>query len=197
MWLVVAALCIAVAEGAPADGTRASAIELTSPPRIEPLEREGVKGLRASFFVAAPPEHVFATLWDVKRFKDVFPDIHSLEVVRDGGEQLDVKFFVNAVLSDVTYTLRRTRDAKARTISWQSIAGDVRSIHGSWTVRTTADPNISEVVYTSFVDVIAIVPTALVRDTAIKKTNEMAVRVRGACKQPRIADVRTDSAPAP
>lgn len=177
MWLFAAALCIAAPEGAPDP-----AFDVASAPRIEPLERDGVKGLRATFFVAAPPDHVLQTLWDVKRFKEVFPDIHSLEVVRDAGDQRDVKFFVNAVLADVTYTLRRTRDPIARTISWRSIAGDVRSIYGSWTVKKTSDPNVSEVIYTSFVDVMAIVPTAIVRDTAIKKTNEMAVRVRGACK---------------
>jgi ribosome-associated toxin RatA of RatAB toxin-antitoxin module len=144
----------------------------------------GTKGLEAQFVVNAPPDVVLRTLWDVSKFRSIFPDIESLEVVaRRGPDDIDVRFFVDATLKKVTYTLRRTRDGNARTIRWHSIAGDVEHIEGSWRVEPAGGvlgDAMSRVTYRSFVDVGGIVPTGLVRDLATRKVNSMAERIQKA-----------------
>lgn len=146
---------------------------------------EGVKGLRATFYVAAPPERVLTTLWDVDRFLEIFPDIKSLDVLarRKGG--VDAKFTVDAVLAEVSYTLRRELDEEKGRISWREIGGDLTAVRGSWLVEKTAQEGVSKVTYASFVDVGRFVPESMVRDLAIDKVEQVAERVRAACGAPR------------
>lgn len=176
-------------------------------PVVEALEApDGVKGLRAVFDIPVAAEvdierdvdACLETLWDVRRFRTIFPDVKSLDVLAPAAEkvptatQLDVKFTVDAVLQTTTYTLRRTIDRSARKIEWQRIAGDVPTIRGSWAVTAVSAQDHSaapvvRVTYTSFVDVGYFVPTGMVRDIAMGKVNEMATRVRVACTPPKRA----------
>ena len=157
---------------------------------VEALEididgERGVKGLRATFRVAAPPDVVLSTLWDVHRFRSIFPDIKSLDVVGERTDEVDAKFTVDAVLSTVTYILRRDVDRQARVVAWKNIGGDLKLVRGAWSVSPVAgDDAVSEVVYTSFVDVGTFVPTGMVRDIAMSKVEQMAMRVRTACAKP-------------
>lgn len=143
---------------------------------------DDTKGLRATFLVDAPPDVVLETLWDVRRFRQIFPDIERLEVLAEQPGFIDVRFTVDAVLAKARYTLHREIDRSARTVRWMSISGDVKHIEGSWQVTATDDPMTSRVSYTSFVDVGYAVPSGLVRDTALNKVDQMAVRVRAACR---------------
>lgn len=147
--------------------------------------KAGIKGLRASFYVAAPPDRVLETLWDVDRFLEIFPDIEALEVLARRERGVDAKFSVNAVLAKVSYTLRRELDEEKGLISWREIGGDLTAVRGSWRVEKTAIAGVSKVRYASFVDVGRFVPEALVRDLAIDKVSEMAERVRAAAKAPK------------
>lgn len=161
---------------------------LTAMPAVEPLTApDDTKGLRATFLVNAPADVVLETLWDLKGFSEIFPDIQKLEVLAAGPATVDARFTVDAVLAKVRYTLRRDLDRSARRVQWRSIDGDLKSIRGSWQVEATAEPGVSRVSYTSFVDVGYAVPTGMVRDTALKKVDQMAVRVRAACKRALLA----------
>ena len=135
------------------------------------------------------------------KFRSIFPDIKTLEVVSPPATsladprlatatELDVKFFVDAVFKDATYTLRRRVDREKRSVTWHSIAGDVAVARGSWSVVAVPvglGPPVSRVTYTSFVDVGYFVPTGMIRDVALGKVAEMAKRVRAACAPPRLA----------
>ena len=173
-------LALAVALAAPA-------LDVTAAPAVVPLTApDGVKGLKASFYVAGAPDAVLETVWDVRRFRAIFPDIQALDVLAARGDtEVDARFSVDAVLAKVTYVLRRDLDRARRTVTWTSIGGDLKSVRGSWTVLGTEDPAVSQVIYTSFVDVGYIVPTGMVRDIALGKVAEMAGRVRAACAGPR------------
>lgn len=163
-------------------------VQATAPPAVEQLTApDDTKGLRAVFLVAAPPDVVLATLWDVRRFREIFPDIEKLEVLAERQGSIDARFTVDAVLAKVRYTLRRDIDRAARSVQWRSIDGDLKAIRGSWHVEATADPLVSRVTYTSFVDVGYAVPSGLVRDTALQKVDQMAVRVRSACRTAVVA----------
>jgi hypothetical protein len=92
---------------------------------------------------------------------------------------------VDAVLSDAEYTLRRKaeRGALAHTITWRRLSGDANVIRGSWVFLDGREKGTTRVIYSSFVDVSAVVPTAMVRNVAIGKVHEMVDRVRRACAQ--------------
>ena len=140
-----------------------------------------IQGLRASFVVDAAPDIVLATLWDIDRFLEIFPDILRLKVQKRALRQMDVAFTVDAVLAEVSYTLRRSLDREAKVIWWREIGGDLRHVRGSWMVKALPDGS-SMVTYESFVEVGMMVPTGFYRDLALKKVTEMATRVRAAVK---------------
>jgi len=145
----------------------------------EAKDEAGTKGLEATFDVAVPPDELLAILWDVGNFGRLYPDIKEARVVGGEGDALDVAYRVNAVLKEVSYVLRRTRDPAARVIAWRELSGDLRRVRGEWRIAPSpGDPSRSRVTYRAFVDVGRFVPTAMVRDIAIRKLDEMAARVR-------------------
>jgi ribosome-associated toxin RatA of RatAB toxin-antitoxin module len=154
------------------------ALATSSPPEIVPLsDVDGTPGVSATFDVEAPRDVVLDLLWDVSRFRQVFPDIKSLQVVRDAHPVVDVRFDVDAVIASPTYTLRRTLDVPAGEIRWVSIAGDVKRITGRWLVRAI-DERRSRVTYESFVDVGVPGVSGVYRDLVKAKLDQMAGRVR-------------------
>ena len=169
--IVVVTVALAMAPPDPAALAEPKVAALVAP--------DDVKGLRGTFRVNAPADMVLQTLWDVARFRSIFPDIKSLEVLRSSEFDVDAKFTVDAVLATVTYSLRRHLDRTARTIVWKNIGGDLKIVRGGWTV-VPVDATSCDVIYTSFVDVGTFVPTGMVRDIAMGKVKEMATRVRAA-----------------
>jgi carbon monoxide dehydrogenase subunit G len=142
--------------------------------------KDGTRGLEAHFVVAAPAEKVLATLWDVRAFTRIFPDVKKLTVVDEGDGWVEVECEVRAVVKTVRYRLHRTLDRKAGIIRWRRTGGDLKKIEGAWHVGSHVDPRFSRVQYHSYVDVGYGVPSRMVRHFAIKKVNEMAGRVRAA-----------------
>jgi ribosome-associated toxin RatA of RatAB toxin-antitoxin module len=142
-----------------------------------------IKGLKATFYVAAPPDRTLEVLWDVRKFPELFQDIDEMKVRSFEDKRIVVDFKVDAVFKDVRYTLDRRLDRKKRLVRWRDVGGDMDAIRGSWQVAPTSDPNVSRVTYTSFVSVGRFVPDALVRDVAIGKVEAMADRIRGAVRR--------------
>jgi ribosome-associated toxin RatA of RatAB toxin-antitoxin module len=168
------------------------------PPVVEELaDVEGTPGLRAVFDVDAPADVVLDLLWDVRRFRSIFPDIHALEVVgRPDASTIDVRFVVDAVVAKPTYTLRRTLDAKQRVVRWTNIAGDLDRVVGSWAVEEL-DGTRSRVRYTSFVDVGVVGVSGMYRSLVVGKVDQMAARVRAAAAQARATQAPSLAMPKP
>lgn len=149
---------------------------------------EGVKdandvpGVRAAFDVDGDPDRVLDLLWDVDRFKSIFPDIKELTVIERGADVVVVKFDVDAVVKDVTYTLRRRLDRGRRTVSWVSVAGDVERIDGFWRVEPREGGG-SKVTYQSVVDVGVPVVTAAYRGVVLNKMTQTVERVQRAAQR--------------
>ena len=152
---------------------------------IKEDESQGVNGLIATFTIAESRDIVFETLNDIKGFKKIFPNVLEVKVVSEKEGSRDVFFRVDAVLSEASYTLRRVHKTGkiAHIISWNRLSGDANVIRGSWTLTDGAKEGTTKVVYRSYVDVSAIVPTSTVRSIAMGKVEEMVVRVRQACKE--------------
>jgi ribosome-associated toxin RatA of RatAB toxin-antitoxin module len=161
----------------------ALAVATSTPPEIVPLsDADGTPGVAATFDVEAPRDVVVDLLWDVSRFRSIFPDIKSLAVVRDAHPVVDVRFDVDAVIASPTYTLRRQLDVNAGEIRWVSIAGDVKRIAGRWIVRAV-DARRSRVTYESFVDVGVPGLSSVYRDLVKAKLDQMAERVRKGARE--------------
>ena len=115
-----------------------------APPTVQELtDAEQTPGLRAVFDVAAPAERVLDLLWDVRRFKAIFPDIHTLEVVgRPDDTTVDVRFVVDAVVAEL-----RERDWLQVELRVKAPAEDGIGMHGSglfvfnppWTLPSTLE----------------------------------------------------------
>ncbi len=149
------------------------------PPKIREVDNEeGTKGVDVSFYVLVPPDPLLGILWNPKYLQRLFPDIRQISVLADHGTSLELSYRVDAVLKEVGYVLRRTRDDSTRTISWREIAGDLRRVRGHWRVTPSGLEAMSLVHYATFVDVGRFVPTALVRNLAMRKIDEMVTRVR-------------------
>jgi ribosome-associated toxin RatA of RatAB toxin-antitoxin module len=161
-------------------------------PEIVPLEDEGTPGVRVSFVVEADAPLVLDMLWDVARFREIFPDIKALSVLRSSATQADVKFDVDAVIAAPTYTLRRELRATDGEIVWRAIAGDLKRIVGRWIV--TPHARGAHVVYESFVDVGVPGVSTIYRDVAKTKLDQMIVRVRAGAAR---ALARRAAQPAP
>ncbi|MBH25044.1 MAG: hypothetical protein CMH57_11420 [Myxococcales bacterium] len=162
----------------------ASAEEQAEDVRIEELEDpDGVKGLRATFVVEQPRAVVFETINELNSFMKLFPNILAFKVLKTQGASRDVYFKIDAVIAEAEYVLRRIgkRGKHADTIVWDRLSGDAEVIRGAWILTDGAAPGTTKVIYQSFVDVAAVVPTGLIRSIAIGKVKEMVVRVRDGC----------------
>lgn len=173
----------------------AIAAEPPPAPVITPLTgADDTPGVRCSFVVDAPPAVVLDLLWDVSRFKRVFPDIKELHVEgTPTPTSVDVRFVVDAVVAKPTYTLRRTLDSAKGDIRWKNIAGDLPVVVGRWHVVKEGDG--SRVDYESFVDVGVPGVSGLYRDIVLSKLEQMVGRVRVGAKEALAASTTTPLPP--
>jgi ribosome-associated toxin RatA of RatAB toxin-antitoxin module len=139
---------------------------------------EGTKGLETVFEVDVLPDPLLEILWAPANFRRLFPDVKEVRVLADEGTTLDVAYRVDAMIREVSYTLRRTLDREARTIQWRELGGDLRRVRGGWRLEPSARPGASRVTYRAFIDIAKIVPTGLVRESAKRKLGEMVTRLR-------------------
>lgn len=139
---------------------------------------EGIRGVRASFAVTASSERIWAALVDYERFDEVFQGIRNMRVLEQNGSGAKVEFWVDAVLTDLHYVLYRHYEKPGVRLTWKRVSGDLARIEGSWEIRDTPRPDTKLLTYESYVEVGAIVPTWLVQRGAIRKTHDMAVRLR-------------------
>ena len=173
--------------GAPLASAPAPAVARATGAFVEPLKDErGVEGLRSTFVVDAPADAVLNVLWDVSRFKSIFPEVRDMQVLaHHPGNTIDVRFEIDAVVASPSYTLRRCLTPAAAgggEVSWLSIAGDIKSIRGSWLV-VPIDATRCRVIYTSFVDVGPVFVSGMVRGVAMRKATDLAERVRAAARR--------------
>ncbi len=116
---------------------------------VEAVKRlDGIPGLRASFAVAAPRERIWAVLLDYASFPKIFPDIHNMRVLTHDQQGAQVEYWVHAIMSKYHYVLYRHYDEPGRRLTWTRVAGDL------------------------------VVPKALLRMEATRKTREMGERLR-------------------
>ena len=146
---------------------------------ITPLEKEkNLHGVRAQFTVAAPQDSVWNTLTDYDHYTQIFDGIKNIEVLEKDAGGATVEFWIDAVLKDFHYVLRRRYDPARGKISWDRMSGDLQKIEGSWRICASPRKDTVLLVYESYVKVGGFVPEALVRRGTQQRARAMALRLR-------------------
>ncbi|MGE3678668.1 MAG: SRPBCC family protein [Burkholderiales bacterium] len=148
---------------------------------------EGIHGLRAAFLVRARPEAVWSLLTDYKRLPGVLGNVEELRVLDENAHGARVRLRVRAAWMRFDYVLQRDYEQPGRRLSYRRVEGDFRSISGEWVIRRGPDDEHQLVVCQSYVDIGALLPTALVRDHAAEDLRETARRMRQHLEKPPAA----------
>ena len=100
--------------------------------------------------VAAPPEHCFAVVSDIERYKEWASDIKEITVVSrdDEGRPAEVTWRAAAFGRSTGYTLLYDYSDAPRTLAWKQTRGDLTSkLDGRYRFDRSADGG-TEVSYT-------------------------------------------------
>jgi len=140
--------------------------------------QQGVKGLRATYQLAASREAIWDLLTDYDRFRETFQRIHSLDVISEDDQGARVRFKIKVMFLSFDYTLQRDYVRPYELLTWHRTGGDFRQISGSWSILPGPDEGIHTVIFESFVDVGYLIPTALVRSRAAKELENTVTQMR-------------------
>jgi hypothetical protein len=146
---------------------------------VEAVENSvGLPGLRAMFVVPAPRERIWAVLLDYKNFSDIYTGIDKIQVLAHDAFGATVAFWVDAVVKKYHYVVYRHYEKPGWRLTWRRLSGDLQQIEGSWETRDTSERGVHLLVYESYVQVGGLIPTSLVRRSAMQKAREMGQRLR-------------------
>jgi ribosome-associated toxin RatA of RatAB toxin-antitoxin module len=139
---------------------------------------EGLPGVRAMFTVTASRQRIWSVLVDYRHFPQIFPALNKLRVLSQDAQGARVEYWANAAFLRLHYVLYRHYIEPGRRLTWSRVAGDLKRIEGFWEIRDTPRPDVHLLVYESYVQVGSLVPTTLVRQSALRKAQEMGERLR-------------------
>jgi ribosome-associated toxin RatA of RatAB toxin-antitoxin module len=87
--------------------------------------------LKESIHINAPAEFIYKVISDFKNYPKFYPEVESAELIRKEGNEADVEFKVNIVISS-HYTLRF--NFKKREIKWKMVecSSYIKKNEGKW-----------------------------------------------------------------
>jgi Polyketide cyclase / dehydrase and lipid transport len=146
---------------------------------VEAIENgAGLPGLRAMFVVPASRERIWAVLLDYEHFPDIFAGIDKIQVLAHDAFGATIAFWIDAMVKKYHYVVYRHYEKPGWRLTWRRLAGDLQRLEGSWEIRDTSERGVHLLVYESYVQVGGIIPTSLVRRSAMQKAREMGQRLR-------------------
>ena len=138
----------------------------------------GVHGLRATFYLEASRDAIWALLTDYDRFKETFKGIRGIEIIDEDDRGARVRYTIKAWILTFEYTLQRDYVRPYELITWRRTGGDFRVISGAWMILPGPREDLHQIVYESYVDVGFLVPTKLVRNRAAQELEKTIGRMR-------------------
>lgn len=138
----------------------------------------GIPGLRATFVIHSTREAIWYALTDYVNFVKIFDGIDKIDVKNQDETGVTIEFWIDTLITDSNYVLRRTYDRPGRELSWKRVSGDLKDIRGRWLIEDTDKENFYIVKYESYIDVGNYPITAIVRFFAMNKAKSMAIRLR-------------------
>lgn len=137
-----------------------------------------VPGVRAVFTVTASRQRIWSVLTDYDQFPTLFPGIKALKVLEQDDMGAKVAYHTPVAFVDYRYVLHRRYVLPGRRITWTRLSGSFKSIDGMWEIRETPHLGVQVLIYESFVRIGRLVPTALVQRGALRRAEEMGLRLR-------------------
>lgn len=139
---------------------------------------QGVHGLRATFYLKASRDAIWALLTDYDRFKETFKGIRRIKILDEHERGARVRYTIKAWILSFEYTLQRDYVRPYELITWRRTGGDFRVISGAWMILPGPREDLHEIVYESYVDVGFLIPTKLVRNRAAQELEKTIARMR-------------------
>lgn len=151
---------------------------------------DGVAGLRSVFTIAAPRERIWSVLLDYSNFPQIFHGVKRLKVLESNAHEARLEYWIDAVLTTYHYVALRQYPEPGRKVTWRRLSGDFKRLEGSWEIQDTSRPGVHILAYESFVEADSIIPEALVRAEAIRRTRAMGEHLRRWIEQRPQTDTR-------
>jgi hypothetical protein len=146
---------------------------------VEAIENgDGLPGLRAMFVVPASRERIWAVLLDYEHFPDIYAGIDKIQVLAHDASGATIAFWIDAMVKKYHYVVYRHYEKPGWRLTWRRLSGDLQRLEGSWEIRDTPERGVYLLAYESYVQVGGIIPTSLVRRSAMQKAREMGHRLR-------------------
>ena len=139
---------------------------------------QGVKGVRGTFLLTASREQIWDIFTNYDRFRETFTRVRDLKVLNQDENGALVQFKIRVAFLPFEYTLQRDYVRQGELLSWRRTEGDFQHISGSWQILPGPREGVHKVVFEAFVDVVFLVPTAMVRDRAAKELRKTIKRMR-------------------
>ena len=135
-----------------------------------------MEGTVQTIEVSASPQHVFEIALDLEEYPEWATGVKSVDILEedDVGRPLRVGFVADAMIKEISYTLRYSYELEDG-FSWTAEPGsDIKAMEGSYTFRPLDDGH-TEVLYALRVDPAFTVPGFL-RRQAEKQIVSSALR---------------------
>ena len=124
----------------------------------------GMEGTVQSIEVSASPQHVFEAALDLESYPEWVSGVKSVDIHEEDeyGRPTRVGFVLDAMIKEITYTLRYSYDLD-NGFSWEAEPGaDIKAMDGSYVFNEMEDGG-TEVLYALRVDRAFVVPGFLRR----------------------------------
>ncbi|UCG29810.1 MAG: hypothetical protein JSV53_09965 [candidate division WOR-3 bacterium] len=120
---------------------------------VEGVEtKEGLRGVRAMFTVAASRKLIWEVLTDYENYPEIFEGLDSIKVLEQDDNGAIVEFW-NHVFKEYHFVLHRLYEAPGSLLKWRKISGDMKRIEGSWEIRDTPQAGVRLLIYESYVEI--------------------------------------------
>lgn len=146
---------------------------------VEKIKNEdGLDGLRTAFAVTASRDRIWRVLTDYDNYAKIFPRINKIDVLEQDESGATIEYWTDAVVTDLHFVLRRSYVEHGHKLTWRRVSGDLERIEGSWLIVDTPDPDISAVIFDSYLDAGSELMSWGARLGAEQEAKRMALRLK-------------------
>ncbi len=111
--------------------------------------------------IAVTPEEVMAVIIDFPSYARFLPEMESVEVLREGENEWDVRFTVK-VVKRLKYTLRLRREGPHQ-VRWTLVDGVFKANDGGWDLKPLDDGARTHATYFIDLQVGMFVPSSIMK----------------------------------